>query len=109
MERLSPAEEEAIRYWILDLSRWGWPIWIERLRTMAKELLLDKGDTADLGVHWTDQFLNQHPDCCGLGIASTAWQLTYGLACGLEHNIRALARITVKIALTPNHVCYGLR
>jgi len=62
MQRLSPAKEEAIRDWILDLSRWGWPIRIERLRTMAKELLLDKGDTADLSVHWTDQFLSRHPD-----------------------------------------------
>lgn len=61
MQRLSPAEEEAIRDWILDLSRWGWPIRVERLRTMAKELLLDKGDTADLGIHWTDQFLHRHP------------------------------------------------
>jgi len=51
MQRLCPAEEEAIRDWILDLSQWGWPIRIERLRTMAQELLLDKGDTAALGVH----------------------------------------------------------
>jgi hypothetical protein len=27
---------------------------------MAQELLLDKGDTADLGVYWTDQFLRRH-------------------------------------------------
>ena len=46
----------------MDLSRWGWPIRIERLCTMAQELLLDKGDTAALGVHWTDQFLRRHPE-----------------------------------------------
>jgi len=27
---------------------------------MAQELLLDKGNTAALGVHWTDQFLRRH-------------------------------------------------
>jgi len=27
---------------------------------MAKELLLNKGETADLGIHWTEQFLHQH-------------------------------------------------
>ena len=26
MQRLSPTEEQAIWDWILDLSRWGWPI-----------------------------------------------------------------------------------
>jgi hypothetical protein len=29
---------------------------------MAIELLVAKGDTKDLGVHWTDQFLYRHPD-----------------------------------------------
>jgi len=24
-------------------------------------MLIDKGDTRGLGVHWTDQFLNRHP------------------------------------------------
>jgi hypothetical protein len=28
---------------------------------MATELLVAKGDTVDLGVHWTDQFLRWHP------------------------------------------------
>src|SRR6266480_1859128 len=61
-QRLSVAEEEVIRDWLLDLSSWGWPIRIERLRTMAIELLADKGDTADLGVHWTKQFIHRHPE-----------------------------------------------
>jgi hypothetical protein len=29
---------------------------------MATELLVAKGDTADLGVHWTDQFLSRYPE-----------------------------------------------
>jgi len=62
MQRLSAPEEKAIRDWILELSSWGWPIRIERLRQIATNLLVEKGDTRDLGVHWTDQFLARHPD-----------------------------------------------
>jgi hypothetical protein len=51
MQRLSVPEEKAIRDWLLELSGWGWPIRIERLRAMATNLLVEKGDTADLGVH----------------------------------------------------------
>jgi hypothetical protein len=29
---------------------------------MATELLIDKGDTADLGIHWTEQFLHRYPE-----------------------------------------------
>ena len=28
---------------------------------MAIELLVEKGDTADLGIYYTEQFLHQHP------------------------------------------------
>jgi len=51
MQRLSVSEEKAIRDWLLDLSGWGWPIRIERLRAIAINLLVEKGDTVDLGVH----------------------------------------------------------
>src|ERR1700730_6659090 len=62
MQRLSVPEEKAIRNWLLELASWNWPLRIERLRAMATELLVAKGDTADLGVHWTDQFLHRHPE-----------------------------------------------
>ena len=62
MQRLCVAEEEAIQDWLLELSSWGWPLRIERLRAMAIELLMDKGDTQDLGIHWTDQFLHRYPE-----------------------------------------------
>jgi hypothetical protein len=62
MQRLSVPEEKAIRDWLLELSGWGWPIRIERLCAMATNLLVEKGDMADLGVHWTDQFLSRHPE-----------------------------------------------
>jgi hypothetical protein len=29
---------------------------------MAIKLLVDKGNTADLGVHWTEQFLSRYPE-----------------------------------------------
>jgi len=51
MQRLSVAEEEAIRDWLLELASWGWPLRIEQLRVMAIELLIGKNDTSDLGVH----------------------------------------------------------
>ena len=57
MQRLTVAEEEAIRDWLLELSSWGWPVRVEQLRAMAIELLMEKGDTADLGIYWTTQFL----------------------------------------------------
>jgi len=60
-QQLCVTEEKAIRDWLLDLSSWGWPIRIERLRAMAIELLAAKGDTEDLGVHWTEQYIDRHP------------------------------------------------
>jgi hypothetical protein len=60
-QRLSTGEEEALRDWITQLSSWGWPARIDQLRGMASELLRDKGDMADLGVHWTNSFLHRYP------------------------------------------------
>jgi hypothetical protein len=51
MQRLSVSEEKAIRNWLLELASWNWPIRIERLRAMATELLVAKGDMEDLGVY----------------------------------------------------------
>jgi hypothetical protein len=62
MQRITYAEEKAIHNWLLELSSWGWPLRIERLRQMAIEALVDKGDIADLGIYWTDHFLRRHPD-----------------------------------------------
>jgi hypothetical protein len=62
MQRLTVAEEEAIRDWLLSMASWGWPIRVDRLRKMAVELLKDKGDTTDLGTHWTEQFLNRYSE-----------------------------------------------
>jgi hypothetical protein len=62
MQKLSIAEEEAIRDWLLELSSWGWTLLIERLRAMAIKLLMAKGDTRDLGVHWADHSLRRYPE-----------------------------------------------
>jgi phage FluMu gp28-like protein len=58
MQRLSVAEEEAIQDWLVDLASWGWLLCIKQLQAMARELLIDKNNTVDLSVHWTDQFLH---------------------------------------------------
>src|SRR5450432_4672405 len=36
---LSPAEEECLRDWCIQLAKWGWPPRICQLRAMAIELL----------------------------------------------------------------------
>ena len=61
MQKLSIAEEEALGDWLVELSSWGQPLQIERLRVMATEMLIDKRDTHGLRVHQTNQFLNRHP------------------------------------------------
>ena len=61
MQRLTVAEEEAIQDWLLELSSWDWPVRVEQLRVMTIELLMKKGNTADLDIHWTMQFLHQYP------------------------------------------------
>jgi hypothetical protein len=60
-QRLSPSEEDALRDWMLELASWNWPVRPEQLRGMATELLLEKGDTKELGVHWTEQYLDRYP------------------------------------------------
>jgi len=43
------------------LASWGWPVRLEQLRSIAIELLLEKGDTKELGIHWTKQYLKRYP------------------------------------------------
>lgn len=62
MQRLSVAEEEAIRDWMLQSASEGRPVRVKEIRSMASEMLKEKGDTAGLGIHWTDQFLQRYPD-----------------------------------------------
>jgi sarcosine oxidase delta subunit len=64
MQRLSgfpPGEEEELADWISSLTSWGWPVKIEQVCAMTRELLQAKGDTKEFGVHWTEQFLRCHP------------------------------------------------
>src|SRR5271170_3508751 len=35
LQRLSPGEEDCLRDWCMQLARWGWPLRICQLRTMA--------------------------------------------------------------------------
>ena len=38
----------------------GWPVRVEQLRGMAKELLKEKGVTNELGIYQTEQYMHQH-------------------------------------------------
>ena len=62
MQRLSVIEESSIERWIVLAAGWGWPLRIEDLQSLAKDLLAAKGDMADLGVNWHLGFLQRHPD-----------------------------------------------
>jgi hypothetical protein len=53
-------EEEALKDWCLQLKAWGFPARVEALRRMAKDILLDKGDTKKLGKNWQSYFFNRH-------------------------------------------------
>ena len=61
-QRLSPAEEQALKSWILQVEEWGWPPKISLVRHMAKELLIAKGDHKELGRNWINKFLDRHPE-----------------------------------------------
>ena len=58
---LSVGEGDALRDWMLELASWGWPVRVEQLRSMATELLVEKGDTKELGVHWAEQYIKWYP------------------------------------------------
>ncbi len=59
-QRLSPEEEEAICAWILRLQAWGWPSRVEQVRSIAKELLVKKGDNKPVEINWPQKFLKRH-------------------------------------------------
>ena len=59
---LCPGEEESLRDWCIQLSKWGWPPRILQLRAMATELLRAKGSRELLGVHWQERFFSRFPE-----------------------------------------------
>ena len=62
MQRLTPEEEGAISRAVQQLCLWGWPITIQGLESLARQLLDQKGDYNTLGKNWHDNFLARHPD-----------------------------------------------
>lgn len=62
MQRLTPEEEGAISRVVQQLCLWGWPITIQGLESLARQLLDQKGDYKPLGKNWHDNFLARHPD-----------------------------------------------
>src|ERR1700722_19247920 len=61
MQRLSPGEEQGLHLWICQLHNWGWPAKVYQVQGMAQKPLQAKGDTKELRIHWTEQFLSRHP------------------------------------------------
>ena len=61
-QRLSPAEEQALETWILQVGEWGWPPRVSHVRFMASEMLKDKGDHEVLGKNWVAGFLHRHEE-----------------------------------------------
>lgn len=61
-QRLSPAEEQALESWVLQVAEWGWPPRVTSVRHMAKEMLAEKDDHKELGINWVASFLRRHPD-----------------------------------------------
>ena len=61
-QHLHPAEETALKEWIVRLQAWGWPARVEQVRFMAQDLVHKKGNTAIIGKNWTSKYLDRHPD-----------------------------------------------
>ncbi len=59
---LSVHEKDALIWWIDTMTAWGWPPWIEQLKSMAKHLMTIKGDLNPLEQHWYKNFLHWHSD-----------------------------------------------
>jgi len=62
MQRLSVREEDALKDWVLQMESSGDSPRIDQLRDVATVILRAKGDTKELGVHWTDSFFRRHLD-----------------------------------------------
>ena len=59
---LYPAEELALKQWIVRLQAWGWPARVEQVRFIANDILRKKGNPATVGINWTQKYLARHPD-----------------------------------------------
>ncbi len=61
-QRLSPTKEEALKSWICQMSEWGWPPRVSRVRYMACEMLVAKNDYRKLGINWVHRFVRRHSE-----------------------------------------------
>ena len=60
--RFTPEEELAILKYINDFCSLGFPPRLYMVCDKASHLLHQRGDSAPLGVHWTDNFLSRYPE-----------------------------------------------
>ncbi len=61
-QRLSPTEEEALKSWIFQVTEWGWPPRVSRVRYMACEILVAKNDYRKLGINWVYRYVGRHSE-----------------------------------------------
>lgn len=61
-QRLSPTEEKALKSWIFQISEWGWPPRVSRVRYMACEMLQAKNDYRKLGLNWVYRYVGRYSD-----------------------------------------------
>lgn len=62
-QNLTPAEEDAIKHWILRLNVWGFPPHHQYVHNLARQFLQSHGITAPiLGKNRITRFLSPHPE-----------------------------------------------
>ena len=61
MQQLTPEKEDALEWWAIQLSEWGWPPQVHLLHEQAVHFLHLKGDDNPLSKNWMEPFLKQHP------------------------------------------------
>jgi hypothetical protein len=62
-QKLTPAEENAIKGWIFKLDDWGFPPRHQYVKDMALDFIKSHGVAAPkLGKNWLTRFLSRHPD-----------------------------------------------
>ena len=61
-QKLTSEQEDALAHWAILMHSWGWPSRVNQLRSMATELLRESGSQEEIGVNWSQKFLQRRPE-----------------------------------------------